>query len=529
MTDLRNIICPVCFNDGMLNGTCTVCGYHAGEHTNATSCLPPFTFLRDKYMLGNNIGQGGFGITYLARNNLTGKRCCIKEYYPAGLLSGRAADGKVRLKDPSDWTEFEQGRIRFIEEANTLRELAGNVTVVNVEESFLENDTAYFVMELLDGCNLRTFQREHAEQVNYKMALQMLLLVGSALAEVHRFGIIHGDISPENIIITRNGEIKLIDFGAARSFRGGQGQDGKIYLKPNYAPYEQYTRKPCQGPWTDLYALAATFYYIVTGQKMIDAPSRAKGLNYVPACDLSPFISRELSAVIDCALAFDYHDRYRNVMEFLSNLEQVIRPEDYDIDLREQMPQPVQVVEPVHRQVSGGSMGGSAVPPMPQPVQVSIPPMPQDIAGIRKDYEYEPELRAVSEEKMPEAKPRGFASLFRRRKQKLAYLELTIDAKEKFGCDIRRRWLIEPNKKLTIGRHATTDVMMPADVGISREHCEVFYNEKQEDFCVKDTSKYGTYLADGTRMDKGKNYTLKNGDQFSVLSSKYMFKVVIEG
>ena len=113
---------------------------------------------------------------------------------------------------------------------------------------------------------------------------------------------IHGDISPENILITQDGEIKLIDFGAARSFRqGSDNKERKIYLKPNYAPYEQYTQKPCQGPWTDIYALAATFYFIVSGRKMLDALSRAKGASYPPLHELCPAVSRQLSDVIDKA------------------------------------------------------------------------------------------------------------------------------------------------------------------------------------------------------------------------------------
>ena len=103
--------------------------------------------------------------------------------------------------------------------------------------------TAYFAMELIEGCNLRVFRKNHNPKQTLKMALQMLFLLGSSLAEVHRFGMIHGDISPENILITQDGEIKLIDFGAARSFRqGSDSKERKIYLKPNYAPYEQYTR-----------------------------------------------------------------------------------------------------------------------------------------------------------------------------------------------------------------------------------------------------------------------------------------------
>ena len=492
-------LCPVCFEETVEHGKCQSCGYVPAEHPAEPGHLPPLSILDTKYLLGISLGQGGFGITYLAKNMLTGKRCCIKEYYPANLIRGRIPNGSVMLSSEDDRFEYEDGKQRFIEEARTLQELRGNVSVVDIQDFFEENGTAYFVMELLEGCNLRAFKKEHNDAQNFKMALQMLLLIGSALSEVHRFGMIHGDISPENILITQNGEIKLIDFGAARSFRqSGAKREKKIYLKPNYAPYEQYTLKPCQGPWTDLYALAATFYFIVSGTKMIDAPSRAKGMNYVPLHSLSPLVSQELSDVIDHALAFDYHDRYRNIMEFLNALEKVIRPEDYDIDLGALMPKTeIKIKKPV-------------------PVE----------APKAEEPEESEKLCSVEEQSMPE--PKGLAALFRPKKHQMAYLELTIDYKKTANCYSRRRWLIEPNRTIRIGRLATSDVMMPANNRISRSHCELFYNEKRKDFTVRDLSKFGTFLADGTPMEKTKSYTLKPGEVFYVLSPEYMFRVVIE-
>ena len=347
-------------------------------------------------------------------------------------------------------------------------------------------------MELIEGCNLRVFRKNHNPKQTLKMALQMLFLLGSSLAEVHRFGIIHGDISPENILITQDGEIKLIDFGAARSFRQGSDNKGrKIYLKPNYAPYEQYTQKPCQGPWTDIYALAATFYFIVSGRKMLDALSRAKGASYPPLHELCPAVSRQLSDVIDKALAFDYHDRYRRMLDFLDALEQVVRPEDYDIDL------------------------GALMPKSKASKQAEIHVETSD------DSE---KMCQVEEQNMPE--PRGLAAFFHPKKRRLAYLELTM--RKSGGHISRRRWIIEPNRTVKVGRLATSDVMMPADNQISRNHCEVFYNEPRREFIVRDLSKYGTYLADGKPMEKEKSYTLKDGDIFCVVSPEYTFKVVIE-
>lgn len=124
---------------------------------------------------------------------------------------------------------------------------------------------------------------------------------------------------------------------------------------------------------------------------------------------------------------------------------------------------------------------------------------------------------------MPE--PRGLAAFFPK-KRRLAYLELTI--RKSGGHVSRRRWTIEPNRTVKVGRLATSDVMMPADNQISRNHCEVFYNEPRREFIVRDLSKYGTYLADGKPMEKEKSYTLKDGDIFCVVSPEYTFKVVIE-
>lgn len=492
MAGLEEKLCPVCFQEAMEHGECRNCGYHAEEPSAVKDYLAPFTILKEKYLLGKSLGQGGFGITYLAENMQSGLRCCIKEYFPSGLLQGRTPDGALILADEENRPEYEEGKQQFIEEACALQELRENISVVDIRDFFEENGTAYFAMELIEGCNLRVFRKNHNPEQTLKMALQMLFLLGSSLAEVHRFGIIHGDISPENILITQDGEIKLIDFGAARSFRqGSDNKERKIYLKPNYAPYEQYTQKPCQGPWTDIYALAATFYFIVSGRKMLDALSRAKGASYPPLHELCPAVSRQLSDVIDKALAFDYHDRYRRMLDFLDALEQVVRPEDYDIDL------------------------GALMPKSKASKQAEIHVETSD------DSE---KMCQVEEQNMPE--PRGLAAFFHPKKRRLAYLELTM--RKSGGHISRRRWIIEPNRTVKVGRLATSDVMMPVDNQISRNHCEVFYNESRREFIVRDLSKYGTYLADGKSMEKEKSYTLKDGDIFCVVSPEYTFKVVIE-
>lgn len=489
MKVLSENLCPSCFQQTMSGDVCTSCGFRKSPGTG--NALPPLVLLQKKYLVGCELGAGGFGITYKAKDMPSGKLCCIKEYFPAEIVRGREPDGRIALKSPELETEFRAGMQRFIEEANTLKELRENVSVVDIFDDFEANGTAYFVMELLDGCNLRTFQAQHTPQQNMGMALQMLLFIGSALAEVHRFGLIHGDISPENIIITRSGEIKLIDFGAVRSFtRQSDNPTGKIYLKPSYAPYEQYSAKPYQGPWTDIYALAATFYAILSGRHMVDAISRSRGEEYPPLCQLNPAVSRPLSDVIDRALAFDYHDRYHSAIEFMAELEGVIRPQDINVDLQALMRAEDTAAQTEKRHSDAAADTGEKRRAVDA----------QNVAPVRK------------------------GGLFARRgHQPMAYLELCI------GNKSMRRWMIAANQHIKIGRRAACDVMMPPDNNISRDHCELYFDARKRNFVLRDTnSKFGTYLKNGTRLVPNQKYILQNNDTFYILSSYYMCRVVIE-
>lgn len=193
-----------------------------------------------------------------------------------------------------------------------------------------------------------------------------------------------------------------------------------------------------------------------------------------------------------CEVMFNSQVQKYRVTDFSSNaLEQVVRPEDYDIDL------------------------GALMPKSKASKQAEIHVETSD------DSE---KMCQVEEQNMPE--PKGLAAFFHPKKRRLAYLELTM--RKSGGHISRRRWIIEPNRTVKVGRLATSDVMMPADNQISRNHCEVFYNEPKREFIVRDLSKYGTYLADGKPMEKEKSYTLKDGDIFCVVSPEYTFKVVIE-
>ena len=192
------------------------------------------------------MGVGGFGVTYLALNNETGEKCAVKEFMPSELAV-RDVMGNVYPSSEDNAELFEHCKSGFLNEAKTLYTFRGDPTIVNVNDYFEENHSAYFVMEYLDGCNMRAQMQKSGGRIPVEMATIMLVTVGSALMDVHKFNILHRDISPENIFLTSNGSYKLIDFGAARFFTSRANKSLSVLLKPGFAPPEQYSSKGNQG------------------------------------------------------------------------------------------------------------------------------------------------------------------------------------------------------------------------------------------------------------------------------------------
>jgi len=204
----------------------------------------------------------------------------------------------------------------FYEEAQTLQKLRRCPSVVNVEGFFKQNNTAYLVMELLEGESVKSFARHYGDRIPYQQAKYITLQIALALSEVHLLGIIHSDISLSNIFIMPNGDVKLIDFGASRSFLQS-GSDFTAQLKPGYAPPEQYDGKGDRlGPWTDIYALACTFCRMVSGKAVPSAAQRANGAP-IPNLNSVPGIEQSAKAAIEKALALDYRQRYHSTDEFI--------------------------------------------------------------------------------------------------------------------------------------------------------------------------------------------------------------------
>ena len=278
-----------------------------------TRCLKPGVILKERYKIEEVIVAGGFGITYRAWDPLLQSYVAIKEYYPSGIATRSADSSKVCVPVGQEQREYHRGRIRFLKEAQDVARFQSEPNIVSIYDYLEENDTAYMVMEYLHGCTLKQYIREHGGRLDTDHILHICLSVLDALAVVHKAGMIHRDISPENIFICEDLTVKLIDFGAAKQVYLDGEQTMSVVLKPGYAPPEQYAKKDKQGPWTDIYALGATLYFAATGEKPEESFGRVLEDTIKPVCEVNPEIPRAMSQVIMRAMSVKIEDRYQTV------------------------------------------------------------------------------------------------------------------------------------------------------------------------------------------------------------------------
>lgn len=412
--------CPNCFQGNIETGRCNLCGFDRQSEKQNPMRLPEMSQLGNRYLIGRMLGCGGFGITYKAYDRWNQCGCAIKEFTPVGLVTREAHEATLHVTSHAHQEDFEHGKKRFMEEAEILKKLTGVPEVVQITDYFQQNNTAYFVMEYIQGANLRQLMHSFGGKIPFKDAASIIYRAGMALEQVHnRAGIFHRDISPENIMVNQEGKLKLIDFGSAKYLIGRHSQTLSVILKKGYAPPEQYSSTSSQGSYTDVYALAATFYYVVTGVMIPDAPDRFGGDSYQRLQDLEPAVSAEISQALDRALVLDNRQRTQSAAVFVSAL-----------------------------------------------------------SGERNGQE------------RPYVKLSGSAQ---------AYV-----------------WNIPINRAVMIGRSGELADIVPTKNGkISKRHCELFFDSGQKCFYLTDHSKNGTFLGE-MRMEKGKAYTLRQGEGFSL-------------
>lgn len=319
--------CPSCFAPVKKESFCTKCGYNLAAEKSTYGALPAFTVVGNRYLLGKVLGRGGFGITYIALDLQNNLNCAIKEYMPSEH-SSRSNNSLNIIPNHDDRSikTYKHGKEKFLLEVKTLQSLGKNPNVVNIWNYFPQNNTAYLVMEYLDGQNMRQMIKSQSTGINVNLAKEVFVTVASALMPIHNKGILHRDISPENIIITNSGQIKLIDFGAARSYVSAQNNGLSILLKPGYAPLEQYDKHGNQGPWTDVYALCATFYNVISGRRPVDAQFRKRGQRLPTLAELGCEVTQTTSNVIARGMELDINKRYKSFGQLLNDIDISTKP-----------------------------------------------------------------------------------------------------------------------------------------------------------------------------------------------------------
>ena len=318
MQDRRDIgsICLNCF--GTLDPRtriCTVCHQRAADETTSTSALPPRYLLAGRYLIGKPLGRGGFGITYKAYDMLTGSRVAIKEFFPKGYAVRVPRTCVVDVSDQQNAKAFNYWLTAFIQEAKVLTSIKHMNGIVSIYDFFLTNNTAYIVMEYLDGMSLHRFIHGRGGKLHLSETLNIMRPVLETLLALHQHGIIHKDISPENIQIVNNRTIKLIDFGAASIYTQNVSKPFFV-LKKGYSPIELYSQSGNQGPWTDIYEIGATIYTCLIGNPPPESTERYRDDKIVPPSALNVKIQPVREKTLLKALAVNPKDRYSNIGAF---------------------------------------------------------------------------------------------------------------------------------------------------------------------------------------------------------------------
>lgn len=302
-----NSFCPHCMSGQQQStGPCSVCGGNLHDG-NAIYQLPVGSLLRGRYLVGKALGAGGFGITYVGLDLTLRQKIAIKEYYPSGAAN-RDAGGQVSPVSQQEGSSFRVGLEHFINEGKILSRFVDDPNVVTVRDWFEENGTAYIVMEFISGRDLRQLLEERGP-LSFSEAMAIITPAAECLGRIHAQGLLHGDISPSNIMLSDNGTVKLLDFGTARSQGSRSDFDSSLMLKPGYAPEEAYRQQAELGARVDIYALSATLYKLLTGHTPETAQDRLFEDRLQPPSQLGSQLTKAQEAALLRGMALREADR----------------------------------------------------------------------------------------------------------------------------------------------------------------------------------------------------------------------------
>ena len=301
---------------------CPKCGFDNSSYVRPDEALPCGTVLNNRYLIGRMIGQGGFGLTYIGYDYKLTTPVCIKEYFPAGgAMRGQDGSTRVYWSGGSTGAALKKGRKIFVEEAKKAVRVRSLDSIVSVWDVFDENDTAYIVMEYIKGITLKDYLKKRGTVMDTEECLGFLLPVIRDLKEVHEKGIVHRDISPDNLMVNEKGKVKLLDLGVANDLTKGLEQPFMLVHKKSFRsfrPLEQFVEGKNIGSWTDVYAMCATIYWCMTGKLLPEAMERMLRNDGFEFPDSMPEAMR---AVLQHGLELKPANRIKDMEELESELK----------------------------------------------------------------------------------------------------------------------------------------------------------------------------------------------------------------
>ena len=318
--------CVGCMKPLTAEGRCAYCGLQQDKYRPIPRCLRPGMCLRDRYVLGRVLGEGSFGISYIAWDCLLDTVVAIKEYFPASLVSRHISeedeDTNVYIYEKRESQKYQESLKKYLGEAKSMSAYYDLDGIVSVRDFFYANNTAYIVMGYVDGISVKEYVEKNGPIEGEKF-LRMLEPVIQSLAKVHQTGVLHRDISPDNMLLTRDEKLVLIDFGAARKENINMTRSMTVVFKRGFSPEEQYRTRGQQGAWTDVYALCATAYYALTGKAPDESIQRVLEDDMPSLTEMTDVdLPMQQKRAFMKGMTVDFHHRYQTMDELYQGLYQ---------------------------------------------------------------------------------------------------------------------------------------------------------------------------------------------------------------
>ncbi len=311
-----NNLCPGCMNEKLSDGKCPICGYNPEEPVNP-AYLAPGTLLDGRYVIGKVIDSNGEGVTYLGYDTVTSSTVNVREFFPAGLCERDSFDGSVMMVAGNEFN-YNDTLVKFVELSKTLfrlNELPALFDVLDVRET---NNTAYRITKSVPGISLREFLMRNGGMLKWDQARSLFAPLISSISALHKAGVIHRGISPDTLIVGKDGKVRINGFCIPEARMAKTVLSAQLF--PGFAAVEQYNGASKQGPWTDIYAFAATIYRTLVGNPPPEAPARLQSDNMTIPAQIARETPKPVLESLANALQVLPEDRTHNIDEMRKGL-----------------------------------------------------------------------------------------------------------------------------------------------------------------------------------------------------------------